>query len=140
MIQTKLLIILSHQKILLPVNMKKCADFGQFISDKRMLRSVTCQQLAKRIGISTGYLSQLERGIRLNPDPRLLLKIAQALDLSFEESITLFDLYAEASGQLPPDITEYLTGNSVVQQVIRQARATNATEEDWEHFIEQLKK
>ena len=83
-------------------------EFGQFIIKQRMLRNVTCQQLAKRIGISTAYLSQLERGIRINPDSQLLLKIAHVLNLSVEDSNTLFDLYAEVSGHLPPDITDYL--------------------------------
>ena len=115
-------------------------EFGQFIIKQRMLRNVTCQQLAKRIGISTAYLSQLERGIRINPDSQLLLKIAHVLNLSVEDSNTLFDLYAEVSGHLPPDITDYLNGNQVVQQFLRQARDANATEEDWKCFIEQLKK
>lgn len=120
--------------------MNRTTDFGQFISEQRYKHSMKCQDLAQKIGISTAYLSQLEHGIRVNPEPMLLLKIAHVLDLSVEESITLFDLFSETSGQLPPDITDYLDGNKIVQQFLRQAREANATEEDWEHFIEQLKK
>lgn len=114
--------------------------FGQYLADLRSIRAITCRGLAPKIGISTGYLSQLEHGTRLNPDPRLLLDIAKVLSLSAQESQTLFDLYAEETGQLPPDIAEYLNGNSVVQRALRQARDANVTAEDWEHFIEQLKK
>ena len=113
---------------------------GQCITTLRSTHCVTCQQLAHNVGISTAYLSQLERGVRLNPDPQLLLRIAQVLSLSPKEATTLFDLYAETTGNLPPDITEYLNGNSAVQRALRQAREVNATEEDWERFIEQLKK
>ena len=120
--------------------MHKNLGLGQFISDLRTTRCISCRHLSQMIGISTAYLSQLERGIRLNPDPQLLLRIAQALSLSPEEATTLFDLYAETTGNLPPDITEYLNGNSAVQRALRQAREVNATEEDWERFIEQLKK
>ena len=120
--------------------MHKNRDLGQYVSLQRTARCITCRHLSQMVGISTAYLSQLERGIRLNPDPQLLLRIAQALSLSPEEATTLFDLYAETTGNLPPDITEYLNGNSIVQRALRQAREANATEEDWEHFIEQLKK
>ena len=116
------------------------SNLGQFIADKRTLCGITCQQLAKRVGISTAYLSQLEHGVRQNPDPKVLLNISRALDMSTEETTILFDIYEETSGQLPPDITEYLSGNKTVQQVLRQARDANATAEDWERFIEQLKK
>jgi len=50
----------------------------------RSLRKIACRQLAQTIGISTGYLSQLEHGIQLNPDPRLLLDITKALGHSWE--------------------------------------------------------
>lgn len=116
------------------------SDLGRWITYARELQGITCRHLSQMVGISTAYLSQLERGIRLNPDPQLLLRIAQALSLSPEEATNLFDLYAETTGNLPPDITEYLNGNSIVQRALRQAREVNATEEDWERFIEQLKK
>ena len=120
--------------------MHKNRDLGQYVSLQRTARCITCRDLSQMVGISTAYLSQLERGIRLNPDPQLLLRIAKELSLSPEEATILFDLYAETTGNLPPDITEYLNGNSAVQRALRQAREVNATEEDWERFIEQLKK
>lgn len=49
-------------------------DFGQFISEKRKEFSLTSTELARKIGISTGYLSQLERNKRVNPDIQLLKK------------------------------------------------------------------
>lgn len=119
---------------------KNQSNLGRWITYTREMQGITCRQLSQMVGISTAYLSQLERGVRLNPDPQLLLRIAQALSLSSEEATTLFDLYAVTTGNLPPDITEYLKGNSAVQHALRQAREANATEVDWERFIEQLKK
>ena len=118
----------------------KYYEMGQQIANFRKKKSISCSEFAKSIGISTAYLSQLERGIRLHPDSKLISKIARALDLSNEESTYLFDLYAMQTRQLPPDITEYLIGNSGVQSALRKARDANATEEDWERFIEKLKK
>ena len=114
--------------------------FGQFIAEIRNRTQITCQQLAKKIDISTGYLSQLEHGIRNHPDPTLVIKIAEALQLSRADEVRLYDLYAEETGQLQPDIVEYLRGNCAARYALRKAYDGNATEEDWERFIEQLKK
>lgn len=37
--------------------------FGQFISEQRQKHSMESQELAKALGISGAYLSQLERGV-----------------------------------------------------------------------------
>lgn len=113
---------------------------GEFIINHRLEKEIKCQKLADIVGISPAYLSQLEHGIRLNPNPEIIISLSKAFHLSSEESTILFDLYAGSSGQLPPDIAEYLKGNQMVMQCLRQARDANATEEDWKHFIEQLKK
>ena len=120
--------------------MKKSYKLGELIYSYRSRHSVKCVELARKLGISTGYLSQLESGCRVHPSPALILKIVNILELSSQESILLFDLYSEATGQLPPDITEYLMGNQAALQALRQARDANATMEDWERFIGQLKK
>ena len=114
--------------------------FGQFISEMRTRDNISCHQLADKIGISTAYLSQIERGIRNHPDPTLIMKIAEALQLSRADEVRLYDLYAEETGQLQPDIVEYLRGNCAARYALRKARDANATEEDWERFIEKLKK
>jgi transcriptional regulator with XRE-family HTH domain len=113
---------------------------AQYIKDIRTDRSIKCSDFAGMIGISTAYLSQLEKGTRCHPDPHLMLRIAKILNVTSEEASTLFDLYAQETGQLPPDITEYLTGNQAALQALRQARDANVTAEDWERFIGQLKK
>ncbi len=114
--------------------------FGQFISEKRQKLSMESQELAKALGISNAYLSQLEKGIRTHPSAELLDKMAKILYLNKAEKETMYDLYAEASGQVSPDIAEYVAENKIVRQAIRAARDANAADEDWKQFIEQLKK
>ena len=62
------------------------------------------QELAKALGISGAYLSQLDRGVRTNPSTELLDKIAMVLCLNKIETETLYDLYAKVSRQISPDI------------------------------------
>ena len=114
--------------------------FGQFISEQRIKKHLQSQELAKRLGISLGYLSQLEHGKRLCPDLELLRKMIEVFDLNTEETNALYDLYAEASGQISPDIAEYIQSSNTVKKALRCARDASATDEHWERFIESLKK
>lgn len=113
--------------------------FGQFISEKRNKLSMESQELAKALGISNAYLSQLEKGIRTHPSAKFLDKIVKVLCLNKAETEIMYDLYAEASGQISPDIAEYVAENKVVRQAIRAARNADESDEDWTQFIEQFK-
>lgn len=50
----------------------------------RKLKGLTQEELAERMGISLSVLGSLERGTR-TADERLLVKIAEALQISAEE-------------------------------------------------------
>ena len=119
--------------------MNESKNFGQFISDLRSRHSMKGQALAEKVGISRSYLCQLEHGARLNPDADVIIKIVKALDLTKEESANLCDMYAEATGQLSPDIAEYVKSNKLIQKVLRYAHDVDVSNEAWEQFIEQLK-
>lgn len=119
--------------------MNENTNFGQFISDLRNRHSMKGQALAEEIGISRSYLCQLEHGVRLNPDADVIIKIVKALDLTNEETAALCDMYAEATGQLSPDIAEYVKSCKAVQKAIRYVLSVNATDDVWKQFIEQLK-
>jgi XRE family transcriptional regulator len=101
---------------------------------------MSSQDLAKKVGISNAYLSQLEHGVRLNPDSNVIMKIAKVLDLTHEESAELFDMYSKATGLISPDISEYIIKNKTVQKALRYACNKGIPNEIWEQFIEKLKK
>lgn len=101
---------------------------------------MTIQELAEDIGITTAYLSQLENGHRVHPDPILVIKLTNVLGMTAEETITFYDLYTEISGQISPDIAAYISEHQIVRQAIRTAHDVNASEKDWSCFIEYLKK
>ena len=48
--------------------------------------------------------------------------------------------HAEVTGQLSPDIAEYVKSSKAVQNAIRYFLSVNATDDVWEQFIEQLTK
>ena len=97
------------------------------------------QALAEKAGISRSYLCQLEHGVRLNPDSAVIMKISKVLDLTDDEASELFDMYAKETGQLAPDIAEYIRSNETVQKALRYACNNGVSDEVWEQFIEKLK-
>ncbi len=115
-------------------------DFGQFISEQKRKHSLQSTELAEMLNISKGYLSQLEHGKRVCPDQELLKRMIKTFDLNEEEQILIFDLYEKASGKLSPDIIEYVQANKVVKMALRAAKSAKATDNDWEMFIERIRK
>lgn len=114
--------------------------FGQFISEKRIQHSMTKQELARQIGISTAYLSQLESGARSNPTIEVLDRMINKLHLDEAETHKIYDLYAASNDTISPDIITYLKSNNIVTKAIRKAQENSATEKDWLDFIDQLQK
>ena len=70
---------------------------------------MSSQELANMLSISVSYLSQLEHGVRVNPNIELLLHLSEALHLSSEETEVLFDLYASVNDALRQHRTTLLT-------------------------------
>ena len=120
--------------------MNSKTDLGQFISEQKRKKNLQSQELAKILGISIPYLSQLEHSKRQCPDVSLIRKMAEVFELTMEEKNIFYDLYAEASGQLSPDIVEYLQSNKIIIKALRAARDASATDKDWERFMESLDK
>lgn len=115
-------------------------DFGQFISEQKRKHSLQSKELAEMLDISMGYLSQLEHGKRVCPDQELLKKMIEVFNLNEEESCIIFDLYEKASGKLSPDIVEYVQSKEIVKKALRVAKSVNATDSDWEMFIDAIRK
>ena len=110
------------------------------LSEQKRKHSLQSKELAEMLGISIGYLSQLEHGKRVCPDQELLKKMIEVFNLNEEERCIIFDLYEKASGNLSPDIVEYVQSKEIVKRALRAANAANATESDWEMFISAIRK
>lgn len=54
---------------------------GEIIRAKREEKKIPLVAFAEELGISPGYLSQIENGVKKNPNLDILLKITQRLDV-----------------------------------------------------------
>ena len=107
--------------------MKLKTDLGQFISEQKHKHSLQSQELAKKLGISMGYLSQLEHGKRFRPDLCLIKKMIDVFDLNTDEIYTLYDIYEAVTGQLSPDIDEYVKSKSIIKKALRYAQENSTS-------------
>ncbi len=60
------------------------AAIGAYIRSQRELSRLSLRELARLTQVSNAYLSQLERGLH-DPSLRVLVSIAEALDISVED-------------------------------------------------------
>lgn len=60
-------------------------DFGLYLKKLRLERKMTIRQLEMKSGLSNGYLSHVERGLRGIPKPDSIKKLSTALHVPFEE-------------------------------------------------------
>src|SRR5579862_7623658 len=81
-------------------------DLGTFIREQRDLSRLSLRRLSDLAGISTPYLSQIERGLR-KPSAEILQQIAKALRISAE---TLYERAGllEAGGDRGDTVTAIL--------------------------------
>ena len=75
---------------------------GQVLRRARKHRQLSLREVERRIGRSNAYLSQVERGLIRQPDPVVLLELAELYGLNF---MTLADWagWARAEGDLARD-------------------------------------
>lgn len=59
--------------------------YNNRIRKYRKQSGMSLDEMAKTVGISTGYLCHLERGTRRNPSTELMEKIAKALKKTIPE-------------------------------------------------------
>lgn len=76
-------------------------NLGKKISTTRKLNNITATDLAKSIGISQSYLSEIENN-KKTPNIEIIIKIAQNLNL------TVSELLGETTDSLTPEIKELL--------------------------------
>ena len=115
---------------------------GSFITQKRFEHDYTLRGLAQKIGISPVYMCNIEKGRRPLTSEEILEKIASAFMLDKEEKALFLDLAAK-SKSIPivaADLPEYINERDIVRVALRTAKDVDATDEEWQEFIERLQK
>jgi HTH-type transcriptional regulator, competence development regulator len=96
-------------------NLDTAQHFGQTLRTLRTSADLSLRELARRIGVTPGYLSQVECGHLAPPTKERLQKIASVLGVSSH-------IFLQISGRLDPTILQYLVENPRCQELITTLR------------------
>lgn len=117
-------------------------DFGECLRFYRKRAGIRILKLAPTLGISSGYLSDIERGRRGAPSFEVLQKTAELLELSQNERFMLYDLAAETKQPpvLADDLNEYIYQNPAIRELLRFSMERQLSQKEWKKILEQVKK
>ena len=113
--------------------------FGKYLSQLREKKDVTLRELARQIGVSAPFLSDVEKDRKPPLTAERLEKVTEALHLSKKERDEMNILIGKQRGTIAPDLPEYIM-HEYVSNALRTAKDLDAGEEEWLHFVEELKK
>ena len=117
--------------------------FGEYLKQKRLDKEITLRGFAKLVDISPVYLCDLEKGRKAAPSMEVMQKMVSKLALNKEESERFYDLAAleqTAKHPIPKDLNAFLKDNRVIVSALRTAKDLDATDEEWQDFIDKLRK
>lgn len=114
--------------------------FGAFVTSKRKLRDVSLRGFAERLGISPVYMCNIEKDRRPAPSAEVLEKMAALFMLDKADKELFYDLAARSRQErVSRDLPDYIMERDVVRVALRTAKDVDATDEEWQEFIERLK-
>lgn len=115
--------------------------FGSFVRQKRMEQGLSLRGLAARLDLSPMYMSNIETGRKPAPARENLDKLTLELHLSKEEQELLLDLAARPETmRVSADLPEYIMERDIVRAALRTAKEVDATDEEWQEFIDRITK
>ena len=117
--------------------------FGEYLKQKRLDKEITLRGFGKLVDISPVYLCDLEKGRKAAPSMEVMQKMVSKLALNKEESERFYDLAAleqTAKNPIPKDLNAFLKDNHVIVSALRTAKDLDATDEEWQDFIDKLRK
>jgi transcriptional regulator with XRE-family HTH domain len=66
------------------------AVFGRRLREMRQQRNITQETLSRTAGLTEGYISSMERGLKI-PSLTTILRLAEALKCSVTDLVSVFD-------------------------------------------------
>ena len=116
------------------------ANFGEFLTAKREERDLTLREMARQMGVSAPFLSDVEKNRSAPLTKERLDKVAEILHFDTDEKTAMYDLVGRQRNTVAPDLPEYIIGRDYVAAALRTASDLNAGEAEWLRFVEELKK
>ena len=118
----------------------KGVKFGQYLKLLRESRDITLRELSRQTGMSAPYLSDVENDRTQPLTKERLETVFRVLQLNEEEQNHLLDLAGRERNEVAAALPDYIMDNDFVTAALRTARDLKAGEEEWQRFVDELKK
>lgn len=131
-----------HNSILQQLKMNK-SSFGKSLRYVRESKGVSIRSLARTVGKTPTYISDIENGYNKAPKVKLVEEFMNALSLNDSDAELrdyLYDLAAEERGEVADDIRDYILEQEELRLAIRLAKSRNQGTELWRECVEKLRK
>jgi transcriptional regulator with XRE-family HTH domain len=117
---------------------KTTVTFGEYLKHKREEKQISLREVARTLGVSAPFLSDVENNRRGPLTEERLADLAKVLHLNEKEQAEMYDIVGKQKGLLAPDLNPYVTERPYVNAALRAARNLEANEEDWQRFVDDL--
>lgn len=102
-------------------------EFGEILRKQRIRAGVGLRELARRLGRSPGYLSDVENGHVPPPSEEVIVGMAAALDVDRQ-------ILLRAARKMDPDLAAYVARKQEAADFLRLARDREFEPEDWDRI------
>lgn len=106
--------------------------FGETIKKNRMNAGIGLREFAGRVGISPGYLSDLENEKVAPPSEKLILEMARTLGIEKDELL-------KAAEKVDPEVAQYVAQEPRAADFLRMAKDQEFRKDDWEKLSQLAK-
>jgi len=93
--------------------------FGDYLKRLRIEKKIKLREVANKSGIDVGFLSRVERNIKMPSKPETIEKLYSALSATEEEKQKLNDLLYLSRGEYPADIKDDLKEYDAIPVLLR---------------------
>lgn len=114
--------------------------FGKMLYNKRKEKELSALDLARLLGKSKSYISQIECGYRTAPSENVLKDMADTLELKGNERDDFFDLAALSRGTIASDLADYINSTPNAREAIRLAKRNKIRGNQWSDFEKTITK
>jgi len=124
--------------------MTESMTFGSFVRSKRMVLEpyISLRKMAELLDISPVYMSNIENDRNPAPKDDILENMATLLKLTKQETELMYEMAAKTKAYtaVPGDLPEYISAHEYARIALRVAKDVDATDTEWQEFIEKLQK
>ena len=106
--------------------------FGKTLKEYRNKAEIGLRDFAGRVGISPGYLSDLENEKVAPPSEKLILEMAKTLGIEK-------DVLLKAAEKVDPEVSEYVAHEPRAADFLRMAKEQEFDNGDWEKLSQLAK-